>query len=195
MRILIAAFAIGGLGLIAQPALAQSVSTSNYKTALDYAGCVVGKDAAAARAVLAATPGSIEAGAATEALASTGCDNAKVREEALRGALAERVYLATYATAPAELTGEPAAFAGSGVKELAYYDIGRCTASRDPLGVDMLIRSDLRSDGEKNALKRIMPVLAGCVPKGFQLGLDREKLRGYVAEGLLQVRGAPAAGN
>ncbi|NML05065.1 hypothetical protein [Sphingomonas sp. G-3-2-10] len=193
MRKLFPMLVIGGVVAIAQPAAAQSVSTSNYKAALDYSECVVTKDAAAARALLAATPESTEAKAAASALSATGCDGSRIRQEALRGAIAERVYLATHATAPAELTGEPPAFTGSGVKELAYYDIGRCTASRDPLGVDMLVRSDLRSDAEKAALKRIMPVLAGCVPSGFQLGLDREKLRGYVAEGLLQVRGAAGA--
>lgn len=194
MRKLFPMLVIGGFAVIAQPAAAQSVSTSNYKAALEYSDCVVTKDAGAARALLAATPESPEAKTAAAALSATGCDGSKIRAEALRGAIAERTYLATYATPPAELTGEAPTFTGSGVKDLAYYDIGRCTALRDPLAADMLVRSELRSDAEKNALKRIMPVLAGCVPKGFQLGLDREKLRGYVAEGLYAVRGATAGG-
>ncbi|MDF7773886.1 hypothetical protein P1X14_01395 [Sphingomonas sp. AOB5] len=177
------------LGLLAQPAAAQGVSTSAYRTTLDYASCAVGKDAAAAKALLATVPGSAEARAAAAKVTALGCDG-KPNDEGLRGAVAEKLYLATYATPPAEATGEPAAFTGSGVRDLAYYDIARCVATRDPLGADMLIRSDLRSEAEKAALKRIMPVLGGCVPSGFQLGLDREKLRGMVAEGLYNIRGA-----
>jgi hypothetical protein len=54
----------------------------------------------------------------------------------------------------------------------------------------MLIRSELGSPAQKEALKRLGPVIGGCVPAGMQVAFDRERLRGLIAEGLLSARGS-----
>ena len=185
---------LAGLPLLAlaQPAAAQSVSTSSYRTTLEYAGCVLTADPANSRALLASVPESPESAALVTKLAVTPGCTAKVNDKALRGAIAERVYLATYAAAPAEATGSAAPFAGSGVAALANWDVTRCVATRDPVGADMLVRSEVGSGAQKDAIKRISPVIGACVPAGVQIGFDREKMRGLVAEGLLAVRAGGA---
>ena len=183
--------AAGMAALLAQPAFAQggSVSASTYKTTLEFAGCVVNADASGASALLATVPGSPQADTAVSGLlANKACNKDKVSASALRGAVAEQLYLKQYPAAPAELTGPPPPFKGSGDADLAYYDITRCAATRDPLGADMLIRGELRSEAEKIAVRRILPVIGACTPEGAKIGFDREKMRGLIAEGLLVVR-------
>lgn len=185
---------LGGLPLIvlATPAAAQTISPGAYKATLDYAGCVATTDPEGTRALLASAPGSVENGALARKLAKTPGCTGNPRHEALRGALAERVYLARYPVAPTEpvATGPVIPFMGSGILERADWDVTRCVATRDPIGADMLIRSELGSQAQKDALKRIGPVLGGCIPAGMQVAFDRERLRGLIAEGLLWIRGS-----
>jgi len=177
----------------ATPAAAQSVSGNSYKVTLEFATCVVSSDAADARALMATVPETAEATALLDKLKATPGCTGKPNDQALRGAIAERLYLTTYANAPAAPSGAAAPFTGSGNPALARWDVLRCAASRDPVGADMLIRSELRSAAEKDAIKRFVPVIGACTPAGVQLGLDKEKMRGLVAEGLLQARKAEAA--
>jgi hypothetical protein len=161
---------------------------SSYQATLDYAGCVAKADGA--RDLFMTQPGSRESAAAIAAAGDAGqCGKMPRGADLLRGALAERVYLKTYAAAPAE-GGTPAPFTGSGKADLAMYDITRCAATRDPVGADMLIRSALRSDAEKAALARIVPVVGACTPSGGQVGFGREEMRGLIAEGLIATRAA-----
>jgi hypothetical protein len=161
----------------------------SYQAALDYAGCVAKTDGA--RDLFMTQPGSRESTAAITAAGDAGkCGKAPRGADQLRGALAERVYLNTYATPPVEVSLTPAPFTGSGKAELAMYDITRCAATRDPVGADMLIRSALRSDAEKAAVTRIVAVVSACTPSGAQVGFGREAMRGMIAEGLIAVRGA-----
>lgn len=194
MKLTIAILAALPILALAQPAAAQSVSTSSYRNTLDFAGCALSANPADARALIASAPESAEERALIAKLAGTsGCTD-KPKTEALRGAVAERVYLATYPAAPAEPAAGPAApFKGSGAAALANWDITRCVAMRDPVGADMLVRSEVGSGAQKEAIKRISPVIGACVPAGVQIGFDREKMRGLIAEGLIAVRaGSPA---
>ncbi|MCW3847829.1 hypothetical protein OF829_11315 [Sphingomonas sp. LB-2] len=178
---------------LAQPAAAQSVSTSSYRATLDFAGCALTANGADARALLATAPDSAGEAAIAARLAGTAGCGTVPNDKALRGAIAERVYLATYTAAPAAPAAGPAApFKGSGNTALANWDITRCAATRDPVSADMLIRSELRSPQEKEAIKRFIPVIGACTPAGFQVGFDRERMRGLVAEGLLAVRAGGA---
>lgn len=191
MKSSLAILAALSLGALTQPAVAQSVSASKYKTTLAFATCIVDAKADQARAVFTTAPKSPESDASVAALvAGTNCGDPGVAG-ALRGALAERVYLKTYAAAPTEVSLTPATFTGSGNPALANYDVTRCAALRDPVGADMLVRAELRSDAEKAAIKRIVPVIGACTPAGGQIGFDREGMRGLVAEGLIAVRQAP----
>jgi len=193
MTIRFALLAALPLAALATPAAAQSVSTSSYRNTLEFAACVVAANPADARALTASVPESAEADALVKKLAATPGCTGKINDKALRGAIAERVYLGSYPAAPAELTGPAAPFAGSGNVALANWDITRCVALRDPVGADMLVRSELGSGAQKDAIKRLSPVIGACVPAGVQVGFDREKMRGLVAEGLLSVRAAGAA--
>lgn len=190
MKMRVAILSVLPLLALAQPAAAQTLSTSAYRSTLEFAGCAVAANPADAAALLAATPGSPEDKALAEKIGATpGCEG-KPKTDALRGAVAERVYLTTYSAAPATPTGPAAPFEGSGVTALANWDITRCAAQRDPVAADALIRSGLRSSEEKEAIKVFLPVIGACTPAGFQIGFDREKMRGLVAEGLLAVRKA-----
>lgn len=177
------------LALLAQPAAAQgNLSASAYKTAIDFAGCVVDADASGAAALLATAPGSPQADTATSLLLANATCTVQPAAKAVRGAVAERLYLKRYPAAPAELAGPPPPFTGSGDIDLVYYDITRCAATRDPVGADMLVRSEPRSEDEKAALRRIVPIVGACTPAGGKIGFDREKMRGLIAEGLLAMR-------
>lgn len=179
----------------AAPAAAQSVNTNAYKATLDYAGCLLGERGAEVRAFLAATPESAEAKAAEARVGAAGSTcavgEARTGTKVLRGALAERSYLATYAAPPAATVGT-VPFEASGESDLVDYDISRCTAMRDPVGADAMVRSGLRSPEEKAAIQRLMPVMGSCVMKGGKIGFDRERMRGLLAEGLLRIRATPA---
>lgn len=181
------------LAALATPAAAQSVSNNSYKATLEFAACAIAANPADARALLASTPETPEAKALVRKLAATSGCTGKANDEALRGAIAERLYLGTYAAAPAAPAGPAAPFTGSGVEALANWDITRCAATRDPVGADMLIRSELRSPAEKEAITRFVPVIGACTPAGAKIGFDKEKMRGLVAEGLLVVRAGTAA--
>lgn len=161
---------------------------TSYQAALNFADCVVKVDDVTG--LFMTKPESREFTAAINAaVEASKCGKVPGNAVTMRGALAERAYLKTYAAPPAA-PATPAAFTGSGNADLAMYDITRCAATRDPVGADMLIRSPLKSDAEKAALSRIVPVVGGCTPNGAQVGFGREEMRGKIAEGLIAVRGA-----
>lgn len=163
---------------------------SGYQAALDYAGCVANAKGDDARGVFMTQAGSRESATAITALAeSSNCGKLPGKAATLRGALAERVYLKLWPAAP-EAPAAPLPFTGSGKPELAMYDITRCVVTRDPVGADMLIRAAPKSDAEKEALHRVVPVIGACTPSGGQVGFGREEMRGMIAEGLIAVRGA-----
>ena len=55
-----------------------------------------------------------------------------------------------------------------------------------PDNADALMRTAIRSTGERAAFRRLVPVLGPCLPKGLKMELDVAWLRGVVAEGLLR---------
>ena len=192
MRAALAAIAFGALS-VAVPAAAQEAESP-----LDqFARCTVGANAAGARALLALAPGSVESKKAAKQLADkkNSCGSAIKRpgEPEIRGAIAERLYLDTYATPPAPLTGAPAPFQGSGDPTQAMYDVTRCAASRDPVAADMLVRARAGTPEEKAALARVVPAVGNCTPQGAKLGFNRDQLHALVAEGMLKLRGETPA--
>lgn len=192
MRSALTAIAFGAL-LAALPASAQEAEKPIDK----FARCTVSADAAGAKALLALAPGSVESKKAARQLAdkksACGSEIKRPGEPELRGAIAERLYLDTYATPPAALTGAPAPFQGSGDPNQAMYDVTRCAATRDPVAADMLIRASAGTPDEKAALARVVPAVGGCTPQGAKLGFNRDQLHSLIAEGLLKVRGETSA--
>jgi hypothetical protein len=191
MRSAFTAFAFGAL-VAALPAAAQDAEKIDQ-----FARCTVGADAAGARALLALAPGSVDSKKAAKQLADKKgtCGSAIKRpgEPEIRGAIAERLYLDTYATPPAALTGEPAPFQGSGDATQVMYDVTRCAASRDPVAADMLIRAAAGTAEEKAALARVVPAVGRCTPQGAKLGFNRDQLHALVAEGMFKLRGETPA--
>ncbi len=191
MRSVFTAFAFGAL-VAALPAAAQDAEKIDQ-----FARCTVGADAAGARALLALAPGSVDSKKAAKQLADKKgtCGSAIKRpgEPEIRGAIAERLYLDTYATPPAALTGEPAPFQGSGDATQVMYDVTRCAASRDPVAADMLIRAAAGTAEEKAALARVVPAVGRCTPQGAKLGFNRDQLHALVAEGMFKLRGETPA--
>jgi hypothetical protein len=192
MRPAFTTIAFGAL-VTALPAAAQEAE----KPIEQFARCTIGADAAGARALLALAPGSVDSKKAAKQLADKkgACGSAIKRpgEPEVRGAIAERLYLDTYTTPPAALTGEPAPFQGSGDAAQVMYDVTRCAASRDPVAADMLIRAGAGTAEEKAALARVVPAVGRCTPQGAKLGFNRDQLHALVAEGMLKLRGETPA--
>ncbi|NML05066.1 hypothetical protein [Sphingomonas sp. G-3-2-10] len=196
----LAAAIAAAAGCAAPPAQAQTESPErSYRMMQDLARCFVRGEPTKARALLAMQPETEETKKMFQAAISRrdGCMNASgklsMRQASFRGVVAERLYLDTYSDPPADLPVSDAPFTGSGNSRLASYDVTLCVAQRDPFGADRFVRSPLRSPEEKAALSRIIPVIAGCTPKGAQIGFDRAMLHGLLAEALFKSRSGSAA--
>jgi hypothetical protein len=182
------------------PATAQSRADAD-RVMQDYARCVVNGNPAEARGLIALSPETKEAESAVKAMASgrDGClrtnggSQLRMQTPALRAAIARQLYLRDVPASPADRVADTSIpFTGSGNAQLVSYDVARCAATRDPVAADMLIRADVRSDAEKTALQRLMPIISGCTPAGARLGFNRDTLRGHLAEALLAARATGA---
>jgi hypothetical protein len=71
--------------------------------------------------------------------------------------------------------------------------VGDCVARADPADVHALLMTKVASGGEKEALARVVPQLAACLPAGRQMAFSRPVLRGLLAEALYKLRGASTA--
>lgn len=166
-----------------------------------FARCVVGGDVAAARDLLAQTPASGKSNNAAKKLAdkksTCGASLGKEKPDAaaVRGAIAEALYLTDFTAAPAAPAGPVQPFQGSGDPAQVLYDVSRCAATRDPIAVDALVRTARGSVEEKAALPQVIAAIGNCTPNGAKVGFNRAQLRAMTAEGLFKVRsaGAPAA--
>jgi hypothetical protein len=188
---------------MAGPVSAQSRESAD-RVLLDMAQCMVNGRPAEARALIAMNPFTKEANEAQERFtdgrdacmrATTGSRGGKLNADYLstRAAIARQLYLREVKVAPAETSVNTSApFTGSGKAQLVSHDVARCAAMRDPVAADMLIRAGLRSDAEKVALQRLMPVISSCTPTGARLGFKGDTLRGHLAEALLTARATGA---
>ena len=187
---------VGAALFSAIPAAAQNRGDAD-RVMQDYARCVVNGNPAEARGLIALSPETKEAKTAVKAMASgrDGClrtnggSQLRMQTPALRAAIARQIYLRDVPASPADRAADTSLpFTGSGNAQLVSHDVARCAATRDPVAADMLIRADVRSDAEKTALQRLMPVISGCTPTGARLGFNRDTLRGHLAEALLAAR-------
>ena len=188
---------------MAGPASAQSRESAD-RVLLDAAECMVNGRPTEARALIAMSPFTREANEAQQRFtdgrdacmrATTGSRGGKLRADYLstRAAIARQLYLRDVKVAPGEsAVNASAPFTGSGKAQLVSHDVARCAATRDPVAADMLIRAGLRSDAEKVALQRLMPVISSCTPAGARLGFKGDTLRGHLAEALLAARATGA---
>lgn len=184
---------------LALPAAAQSRENAD-RVLMDTAQCLVNGRPLEARALIAMTPLTREADEAQQRFlagrdecmrATIGSRGGRLKADYLstRAAIARQLYLREVKVAPSEIgVNTSAPFTGSGNPQLVSHDVARCAATRDPVAADLLIRADVRSDAEKTALQRLMPVISGCTPSGARLGFNRDTLRGHLAEALLSAR-------
>lgn len=111
----------------------------------------------------------------------------------VRGVMARTIYLnesprgaapaPAADTAPAAAEGEPVAIV-----------IGLCVARSEWAGADAFVRADKGTDGERDALARLRPHLAACVPEGVTLTIDKPLLRMGLSVALYKLS-AGAAGS
>lgn len=66
----------------------------------------------------------------------------------------------------------------------AALDIADCVVASDPHSADYLFRTEAGSAEEKEALSKIIPVLAPCIPQGQQVQLDPAQFRIWIGEAL-----------
>ena len=203
MKAVMAASAALSIVAMAGHASAQGREGAD-RVLLDAAQCMVNGRPAEARALIAMSPFTKEANEAQQRFtagrdecmrATTGSRGGKLRADYIstRAAIARQLYLRDVKVAPAETTVNTSApFTGSGKAQLVSHDVARCAATRDPVAADMLIRAGLRSNAEKVALERLMPVIASCTPTGARLGFKSDTLRGHLAEALLTARATGA---
>lgn len=198
--VMIASMAASVLALSSSPAVAQKRSDAD-RVMQTYAQCVVKGRPAEARRILTLSPETKEADDAVLAISDgrQGClrtnagSKLRMQTPALRDAIARQLYLRDVTVPPAEsVVNTSAPFTGSGKAQLVSQDVARCAATRDAVAADMLIRADVRSDVEKTALQRLMPVISSCTPTGARLGFNRDTLRGHLAEALLAARATGA---
>lgn len=161
------------------------------------ASCLVGRDAAAASALLATSPySSQERQTAVRTLRSAErCLDTRGRLATspllLRGAVAESLYEAQFAqpvtaasparAAAALLSAEAAAERADVAPAFALAD---CTAARHPDLVRSLIAAEPETDGEGTALQALTAVFGECVTPGSTLNVDRAGIRAMLAESL-----------
>lgn len=71
--------------------------------------------------------------------------------------------------------------------------VGHCIASADPSDSHRLLMTKIASSEEQEALQRVVPQLAGCVPAGQRVEFSRSVFRGVLAEALYKLRRGVAA--
>lgn len=104
---------------------------------------------------------------------------------ALRGALAERLYL-DLKDAPPAPTPENASDATLPVG----YSVVRCAVARDPVSADRLVRAKRLSPEEAAAGKALAPTLNGCARGKGRIDMSGTAIHGWAAEALYKQRTA-----
>lgn len=162
----------------------------------EFAQCVVRGTPAKVADALKTRPGSPEETASFMAIANgrKGClhqGKLRMKGHAMRGALAEQLYLHRF-TAPLVEPANPAAPAPAVLEGENSYHAAGCIVARNAPAVDSLIRYKAGSEEERGAFQRAMPALSSCLAGGEnnRLRIDRAVLRGYLAEALLDFRNA-----
>jgi hypothetical protein len=160
-----------------------------------FAQCVLDRAPADAEALLATPPASAASRSAAMAMGRKGAPCApqlgkfRRNDVAIRGAVAEQVYLSRYAAAPAAPTSAIADYRYVGGPAMVRYEVARCAALRDPVAADALVRASSGSPEEKAALPLVVTAAGGCIPPHTDMGFDRAELHALLSEALLTIRG------
>jgi hypothetical protein len=66
---------------------------------------------------------------------------------------------------------------------IVFIEVGECVAKGSPVPVARLFSAAYMSDEERSAFKDLAPAIAGCLPGGIELKINKLQMRGYLAEG------------
>ncbi|HEX7694310.1 MAG TPA: hypothetical protein VF409_07455 [Sphingomonas sp.] len=138
----------------------------------------------------------VSLGQLTPAQAMTQAMNSQTQmmftRRALRGALAERLYLnSVKATAP--ILPLTAPVDGSDADLPVGYAVVRCAVARDPVSADRLVRSKRLSSDEASAGRALAPALNACARGKGRIDMSGTAIHGWAAEALYKQRRPGAA--
>ena len=175
----------------------ESPAPAGQTQLLQAAACLVGRDANAGSALLAAAPFSAdERQEAVRTLrAAERCVGSRARLATspmlLRGALAEALYEARFPQPPPArtpplraLASLPADAAAARQDIAPAFALADCAAGRGGETVRALLAAEPDTDAEGVALQALNPVFAACVAPGTSLSVDRAGLRSLLAQSL-----------
>lgn len=161
----------------------------------EFAQCVVRGDSQTTRQLLATSAGSDEerrimtrvAGARARCL---GKGRLRMNPIMMRGAMAEQLYLRTYAASPAADAHPDAPIPPIIASGQPYHAYAQCIVTRNAPAADAVLRTEPGSADETLAIQRAMPTFSSCLAGGEQtrLSVDRAALRGLMAEALYDIR-------
>ncbi|RVT43940.1 hypothetical protein [Sphingobium algorifonticola] len=159
-----------------------------------FAQCVVRGQPALANALLAAEADSPQETAMFRKIAASrnrclGKGRLAMKNRAMRGALAEQMYLQAYPD-PVRAPARPdAPVRTSPDSTKAYHDYGNCVVTRDPAAADAVLRAKPGSVEEKQTYQQTAAALSSCLSgDDAALRIDRLTMRGYLAEALYRHR-------
>lgn len=109
---------------------------------------------------------------------------------ALRQWLLQEAYFSRYPEGPdwvkpGHVIGErqyPLSSADPGIRSMM--DFADCVIQADPYGADYFFRVPAGTEGERSAIKSLVPSLGPCLPEGVEMELQPYSLRVWLGEGL-----------
>lgn len=123
----------------------------------------------------------------SESLCTRAAGPMKMKNEVVRWALAEQLYVDGGKDVPAA-GGVPVTVAAGDA-----YALGACVAQRDPRDADAFVRTQRRSPAEQAALKAIIPAINACAGVN-RIDLSGAEIHGVLGEALYRMRGTAAQG-
>lgn len=173
------------------PPANRSITESRLRR---FAQCVVRGEPVLGNALLATEAGSPEETALFRKIAASrnrcmGTGRLVMKSRAMRGALAEQMYLRAYPDPVREPARPDAPLLTSQGGVQAYHDYGNCVVTRNPAGADAVLRAKPGTSQEKQAYQQTAAALSSCLAgDAGALRIDRLAMRGYLAEALYRHR-------
>jgi hypothetical protein len=165
----------------------------------DFARCVAGRQPRKAAAVLALPYASEEAGTAANRLAQSEMDclgpfsgslSFSLNASSLEAGMAE-YFLANPERIADVRRRDPKAFAYA--EPTALESFGECVVAQNSAAVNALVKTPVASDQETAGVNALATELAGCIPEGETLELDRTALRQLLAVSIYKHFAMPPA--
>ena len=161
--------------------------------------CAARHNAASARKVFTAPPGSKEEAKLIRSLTTQACGGLtgiglpylESERQLLRGVIAEAVLEQARKKKAVDPTVAPfgnlsadaiAALDAKGQASLLGLDFAQCVVAASPAGVKALLNTNPTWDKQDKAIQQLQPYLGPCLPKGAEVTYSNLVLRGLIAE-------------